>query len=97
MNRNEIKKIVYQCLYDRFCNDDIIVDLQSKPNDGEDEFIYTELKFDSLDMIEFTIEIEREIGNGFIIDDSIIDDQITLRKIIDYIYNKINIKDNKNG
>lgn len=90
MDRNEIKKIVYQCLYDRFYNDDIIVNLQSKPNDGEDEFIYDELKFDSLDMIEFTMSVEREIGHGFTIDDSIIDDQITLRKVIDYIDNKIN-------
>lgn len=97
MNRDEIKKIVYQCLYDQFYNDDIIVSLQSKPNDGEDEFIYTELKFDSLDMIEFTLAVEREIGHGLIIDDSIIDNQITLRKVIDYIDNKINIKDNKNG
>lgn len=90
MDRNEIKKIVYQCLYDRFYNDDIIVNLQSKPNDGEDEFIYDELKFDSLDMIEFTMSVECEIGHGFTIDDSIIDDQITLRKVIDYIDNKIN-------
>lgn len=93
MNRNEIKKIVYQCLYDQLCNDDIIIDLQSKHDDGEDEFIYQELKFDSLDMIEFTMTVEREIGHGLIIDDSIIDDQITLRKVIDYIDNKINNKD----
>jgi acyl carrier protein len=92
MNRNEIKKIVYQCLYDQFCNDDIIIYLQSKPNDGEDEFIYTELKFDSLDMIEFTISVEREIGHDLNIDNSIIDDQITLRKVIDYIDNKLNGK-----
>ena len=90
MNRDEIKNTVYQCLCDHFCNDDIIVDLQSKPNDGEDKFIYTELKFDSLDMIEFTMEVEREIGHGLIIDDSIIDNQITLRKLIDYINNKLN-------
>ena len=97
MNRNEIKKVVYQCLYDQFCNDDIIIDLQSKPNDGEDEFIYTELQFDSLDMIEFISAVEHEIGHDLIIDNSIIDNQITLRKVIDYIDNKINIKDTKNG
>jgi acyl carrier protein len=97
MNRDEIKKVVYQCLYEQFCNDKIIINLQSKPNDGEDEFIYTELEFDSLDMIEFTMAVERDIGHGLIIDDNIIDDQITLRKVIDYIDNKINIKDNKNG
>lgn len=95
MTRNEIKKIVYQCLYDQFCNDDIIIDLQSKPNDGEDEFIYTELKFDSLDMIEFTMAVEHKIGHDLILDDSIFDDQITLRKIIDYIDNKINKENEK--
>ena len=36
--------------------------------------------------------VEREIGYGLIIDDSIIDSQITLRKLIDYIDNKINGK-----
>ena len=90
MNRNEIKKIIYKCLYDRFYNNDIIVNLQSKPDDGEDEFIYTELKFDSLDMLEFIMTVEREIGYGLIIDDSIIDSQITLRKLINYIDNKLN-------
>jgi acyl carrier protein len=90
MNRNEIKKIVYQCLYDRFYNNDIIVNLQSKPDDGEDEFIYTELKFDSLDMLEFIMTVEREIGNNFSFDDELIDNEITLRKVIDYIDNKLN-------
>lgn len=90
MNRNEIKKIVYQCLYDQYCNDDIIINLQSKPNDGEDELIYQELKFDSLDMIEFTMAVEREIGNNFSFDDELIDNEITLRKVIDYIDNKLN-------
>ena len=92
MNRNEIKKIVYQCLYEQYCNDDIITQLQLKPNDGEDELIYSELKFDSLDMIEFTMAVEREIGNDFSFDDELIDNEITLRKVIDYIDNKINGK-----
>ena len=47
--------------------------------------------FDSLDMIEFIMETEQEIGNKlhhkFIIPDEIIDNEITLGKIIDYIYN----------
>ena len=90
MNRNEIKNIVYQCLYEQYCNDDIITQLQSKPNDGEDELIYSELKFDSLDMIEFTMAVEREIGNNFSFDDELIDNEITLRKVINYIDNKLN-------
>ena len=90
MSREEIKKIVYQCLCDQYYNDDIIVELQSKPNDGEDEFIYQELKFDSLDMIEFIMNVERQIGSGFHFDDDEIDKDITLRKVIDYIDNKLN-------
>ncbi len=92
MNRDEIKNIVYNCLINHYYNDDIQTKLMSKPNDGEDEFIYTELKFDSLDVIEFTMDVEREIGHGLIIDDNIIDDKITLRKVIDYIDNKLNGK-----
>lgn len=93
MDRNEIKDIVYKCLYDQYCNEDIITKLKLKPNDGEDEFIYQELEFDSLDMIEFIMSLEREFGNNFSFDDNLIDNQITLRKVIDYIDNKIN----KNG
>jgi acyl carrier protein len=93
MDRNEIKDIVYKCLYDQYCNEDIITKLKLKPDDGEDAFIYKELEFDSLDMIEFIMSLEREFGNNFSFDDNLIDNQITLRKIIDYIDNKIN----KNG
>jgi hypothetical protein len=39
------------------------------------------------------MSLEREFGNNFSFDDNLIDNQITLRKIIDYIDNKIN----KNG
>ena len=94
MDRNNIKDIVYKCLYDQYCNEDIITKLKLKPNDGEDEFIYQELEFDSLDMIEFIMSLEREFGNNFSFDDNLIDNQITLRKIIDYIYDKQ--KDNGN-
>ena len=90
MTRDEIKKIVYDCLFEQYCGDDINVKLMSKPNDGEDQFIYQELKLDSLDMIEFTMSVEREIGHSFVFDDNLINKEITLRKVIDYIYNKIN-------
>jgi acyl carrier protein len=55
-------------------------------NDGEDQLIYQELMFDSLDMIEFILNIELEIGNDFHFDDDFINKDITLGKIIDYIY-----------
>jgi acyl carrier protein len=41
-------------------------------------------------MIEFTMAVEREIGNNFSFDDELIDNEITLRKVIDYIDNKLN-------
>ena len=93
MNRNEIKDIVYKCLYDQYWGDDIVTQLNSKPNDGEDEFIYSELKFDSLDMIEFVMNLESKFDNKFVFDDNFINKEITLRKVIDYIDNKINNKD----
>ena len=93
MDRNNIKDIVYKFLYDQYCNEDIITKLKLKPNDGEDELIYQELEFDSLDMIEFMMSIEHEFNHAFNFDDNIIDNDITLRKVIDYIDNKIN----KNG
>ena len=92
MIRDEIKHIVYNCLINQYYNDDIRIKLMSKPNDGEDELLYDELKFDSLDMIEFMISVEKEIGNGFIFEDDLIDSQITLRKVIDYINIKVNGK-----
>lgn len=95
MNREDIKKIVYECAEDRFYNkEDFKTYITSKPNDGENEFIYSEVKFDSLDMIEFLMNVEQkirnEIKNPFIIEDSFIDSEITLGKIIDYIYDKLN-------
>ena len=62
MNREDIKKIVYECAEDRFYNkEDFKTYITSKPNDGENEFIYSEVKFDSLDMIEFLINVEQKI------------------------------------
>lgn len=90
MNKDEIKDIVYKCLYDQYFDEDIIIKLQSKHDDGLDELIYKELNFDSLDMIEFILNIEINIGNDFHFDDDFINDEITLRKVIDYIDNKIN-------
>lgn len=93
MNRNEIKDIVYQCLYDQYWGDDIVTQLKLKHDDGEDELIYNELQFDSLDMIEFVMNLESKFGNKFVFDDNFINKEITLRKVIDYIDNKINNKD----
>ena len=95
MNREDIKKIVYECAEDRFYNkEDFKTYITSKSNDGENEFIYSEVGFDSLDMVEFLMEVEQKIGNHikthFVIEDSFIDSQITLGKVIDYIYDRLN-------
>lgn len=95
MNREEIKKIVYSCAEDRFYNkEDFKTYITSKSNDGENELIYSEIGFDSLDMIEFLMNVEQKIRNKiknqFIIEDSFIDSEITLGKVIDYIYDRLN-------
>lgn len=87
MSREEIKKLVYDKARDQFDFDENFNNMiMTHSNDGEDRLIYQELKFDSLDMIEFILNIELEIGNDFHFDDEFINKEITLGKIIDYIY-----------
>jgi acyl carrier protein len=95
ISRDNIKNIVYECIRNQFYNDEDFDNLiLDKSFGGENQLIYQELKIDSLDMMEFILNVEREmsfyIGHTFQIDDSIIDSNITLGKIIDFIYNKIN-------
>lgn len=97
MTREEIKKIVYECAEKKFYNkEDFNTYITNKSYDGENEFIYSEVGFDSLDMIEFIMDVEQKIrdyvGHFFVIEDSFIDSQITLGKVIDYIYGRINKK-----
>lgn len=92
LTREKIKEIVYNCAKERFYDDEYFNEqIMTKSYDGENELIYDEIMFDSLDMIEFIMETEQTIGNElhhkFIIPDEIIDNDITLGKIIDYIYN----------
>ncbi len=95
ISRNNIKNIVYDCIRNQFYTDEdfnkLILD---KSFDGENQLIYQEFKMDSLDMMEFILNVEYKIssyiGHNFQIDDTIIDSNITLGKIIDYIYKKIN-------
>ena len=87
MSREEIKKLIYDKARDQFDFDENFNNMiMTHSNDGEDQLIYQELKFDSLDMIEFILNIELEIGNDFHFDDEFINKEITLGKIIDYIY-----------
>ena len=87
MSREEIKKLVYDKARDQFDFDENFNNMiMTHSNNGEDQLIYQELMFDSLDMIEFILNIELEIGNDFHFDDEFINKEITLGKIIDYIY-----------
>ena len=95
MTREEIKKIVYNCAENRFYDkEDFKTYITNKSYDGENELIYSEVGFDSLDMIEFIMDVEQKIrdyvGHVFTIEDSFIDLNITLGKVIDYIYERVN-------
>lgn len=96
ISREDIKKIVIEAIENRYDEDTKATILKSKSFDGEDLYIYKDLNLDSLDVIEFILEIEYNINhilNKFdkklIIDDEYISQELTIRDLIDHIYNKI--------
>lgn len=96
-SREDIKKFVIEAIENRFDEDTKNTILKSKSFDGEDTFIYSDLKLDSLDVIEFILEVEYNINQTlklfnkkFTIDDNIVNKELTLGNLIDYIYNNIN-------
>jgi len=100
LSREDIKKIVIEAIENRFNEDIKNTILKSKSFDGEDIFLYKDLNLDSLDVIEFILEVEYNINQKlfdkkFTIDDNIINKELTLGILIDHIYNNIN-KDNNN-
>ena len=99
-SREDIKKIVIEAIENRFDEDTKNTILKSKSFDGENTFLYKDLKLDSLDVIEFILEVEYNINHSvkmfdkkITIDDNIINEELTLGSLIDHIYNNIN-KDN---
>ena len=99
-SREDIKKIVIEAIENRFDEDTKNTILKSKSFDGENTFLYKDLKLDSLDVIEFILEVEYNINYSLkmfdkkiTIDDNIINEELTLGSLIDHIYNNIN-KDN---
>ena len=89
MNREEIKKIVYQYLTNLFYDKhEFEVEMSQYPNDGEDRQLYTEVHLDSLDILTFIISLEKEFNIQ--IDNDLFKYDCTVRDIIDYIDNKIN-------
>ena len=97
ISREDIKKIIIEAVEYRFSDDIRNTILKSKSSDGEDLYIYKDLGLDSLDVIELLLEIEYNINNMLnqynikvVIDDNFIDNELTVRSLIDYIYKKIN-------
>lgn len=96
-SREYIKKVIIEAIENRFDEDTKNTILKSKSFDGEDTFLYKDLKLDSLDVIEFILEVEYTINQSLklfdkklTIDDDIVNDELTLGNLIDHIYNKIN-------
>ena len=89
MQRDEIKNIVYDCAKQQVISNIEYwkTEILGKSNDGEDLFLYSEIGFDSLDMIEFIMNVETEFK--LTLPDNLVDSEITLRKIIDYIYKEV--------
>lgn len=89
INREQIKKIVYNYVKKQFWNPDEFDNIIIKKHDnGEDVLIYDELEFDSLDVTELIVNLENEFREqNFIFDENLFTKDITLGNIIDYIYN----------
>ncbi len=97
ISKEDIKNIVIDAIEFRFDEDTKNTILKSKSGDGEDQLIYKDLHLDSLDIIEMILDIEYNInhtlnkfGKNITIDDNIVNEELTVRGLIDHIYNKIN-------
>ena len=89
MTRQEIKTIVYKYLTNLFYDKhEFEVEMSQYPYDGEDRQLYTEVHLDSLDILIFITNLEKEFS--IVIDDDLFKYDCTVRNIIDYIDNKIN-------
>lgn len=89
MKREEIKTIVYKYLTNLFYDkNEFEVEMSQYPNDGEDRQLYTEIKLDSLDILIFITNLEKEFNIQ--IDDDLFKYDCTVRDIINFIYKKIN-------
>lgn len=85
MIREDVKNKVYECVRSRFYDPKTFDNLASiYPDDGEDLLLYSEINFDSLDIIEFILSLENKFK--IIIPDNLFNSEVTLRIIIDYIY-----------
>lgn len=93
MERDDVKKIVYECAAKQFYNaeDQFYAKMSQSPDDGQDLLIYNEVGFDSLDIVEFIMSLESRKDLYVRLPDNLFDLECTFRKVIDYIW-----EDNKN-
>lgn len=96
MERDIVKTIVYQCASEQFYDkNNFYTKMSQSPKDGEDLLLYDEVGFDSLDMVEFILAIETyfKFGETTIqLPDDLFDNEVTLGKVIDYIWKTLNNK-----
>ena len=88
MTRDKIKNIVYDYASEQFDNiKEFTNKIMMHSNNGEDLLLYNEIGFDSLDTIELIMKIESdEYLNCKNLPNELFDNEITLGKIIDYIW-----------
>lgn len=88
MTREKIKEIVYNICHEHIIDNDYWKTILSKSYDGEDLLLYSEIGIDLLDTFEIINKIENDFEIG--VSDDLFNSTVTLRNIIDYIYNKVN-------
>jgi len=89
MTKEEINKIVYQYLSNLYIDQyEFETEILQYPDNSIDRKLYTEIKLDSLDILIFVTNLEKEFG--IYIENDLFKNDCTIRNIIDYIYNKIN-------
>ena len=94
ITRDEIKSKVINTAYFSI-GDYFETTMNTSPNDGEDLLLYNEVGFDSLDMVEFILSIETyyKFSESTIqLPDNLFNKEVTLRKVIDYIWKTLNNK-----
>lgn len=90
MTKEKIKSIVIAAIikqYDKYYANYIYNMIYSESNDGDDILIFKDLKFDSLDMVQFISNIKKELKRHDL--ELMIDSDTTIGNIVDFIYNFI--------
>ncbi len=82
MDRNQIKEIIFKELYQTYCQSNI----------KEEEKLYDDYGFDSLDIVEFTMTLEEIFGIYIYQDEEDKFDEYTVKEVIDFVVEKLKEK-----